>query len=178
MKTDTQDQMNNAIELIERYLPLSKWNFKESIRFFDNKIFPTIIYDSEKCRIRIYLDVQARHGNHNLVIHYGTLEVPDNAKVLLVADQSDYHQLWHSIFSALPFLDGLSPQEAITEKHPRFIREFEESEIAKKISYEPEKTLVKHAAIWDTYGLKFFELFDNRLTSQWEKYSAFIRESG
>ena len=81
-----------------------------------------------------------------------------------------------SVFRKLQFLDGLSPREALNEKEPRLIRGFEQSEIAKRIVYKPERTLVKHAVIWETYGQQLFDIFDIHNKNLWERYSAFVRE--
>jgi hypothetical protein len=169
-------RMQEAIKLVERLLPLKKWNFKESARFFYN-VQPIVIYDSERCSIRVMYSATSRYTENMMVVHYGRLEVPDNASILLSqAQDKDYHLLWHSVYYALDFLDGISPQEAKAAKAPRFVREFEQSDVAKNIKYEPEKTLIMHATIWETYGQQLFDIFDTRNQDLWEQYSAFVRE--
>jgi len=168
--------MQEAINLIERLLPLDKWNFRQSIRFFADRTHPIVIYNSEKCRIKALYEASSRYADHKITVHYGRLEVADNADSLRWKFRENYHLYWHSVSFPLQFLDGLSPRQAIVEKEPRLIKEFEQSELAKEIKYEPEKILIMHAKIWDTYGQQIFDIFDVRNTSLWEQYSAFVRE--
>ena len=174
-ETEKQAHMKEILQLMTHYLPLSTWGFKESARFFHNNIYPTAIYDSQMCRMRVYLDTQSKNKDHNLVIYYGKLNISNNAELLLWNGQTNYHLLWHGAKLPLFFLDGLSPQEAIQEKQPRLIRQFEQSAATNKIEYPPQQKLMLNRAIWDTYGQRFFELFDNRNTSLWEQYSTFIK---
>ena len=170
-----QAKMYKAIELVECFLPLNKWNFKQSAQFFDNEIHPVIIYDSEKCRIRLFYEAPD-NAEHSIYIHYGWLGVSNNAQTIGWRDRENLHLYWHSIRFPLQFLDGLSPQEAINEKEPRLIRKFSQSEVAKDIKYEPEKILVMHGKIWETYGQRLFELFDIHNKDLWEQYAEFIGE--
>ena len=167
MKKNSQANMNKAIEIIERCLPLNKLKFKESSRFFNNKIFPTVIYDSDTCRIRFFDDGKDRYGDHHIFVHYGRLEVPDDAIVLVGKDAENFHLYWHSVRIPLWFLDGKSPLEAVNEKDPRFMKEYKQSELAKRFE-TPERSLGMHAAIWETYGRQFFDIFDtNKSNFKW-----------
>jgi len=113
----------------------------------------------------------------NIVIHYGRLEVGDSAHTFLGRGQTeDYHRFWHSVRGPLYFLDGLSPHEAKNVKHPRFIIEFGQSDIAKKIKFEPEKDLVMYAKIWETYGQQLFDIFDRSNRKLWQQYCLFEKE--
>jgi hypothetical protein len=76
----------------------------------------------------------------------------------------------------LYFLDGLSPQEAKNTKHPRLIKEFEQSDLAKSIRSEPEKDVLLQATIWEAYGQRLFDIFDARNKDLWERYSVFVSE--
>ena len=175
-KNEQEYRMQGTIELIERYLPLGKWNFRESSRYFDNKIYPIVIYDSQICRIEIFHHVIGRRSEKLIVVQYGSLEVPDKADSLRVNHKNNYHLYWHSIRFPLYFLDGLSPRKAYHEKDPIFIKEFKQSEVAREINYSAKKSLAMHAAIWESYGSRLFTLFDTSNTSLWRQYSTFIRE--
>src|SRR5260221_9199091 len=122
-----QKHMQDTIDLLERFLPLKKWNFKQSAQFFDNKIFPVVIYDSENCRIKALYEAPDRYIDHRITIHYGRKDVSDSGPGLLWKNRKDYYHLyWHSVHFPLQFLERLSPREAIDEKKPRLVREFEQ----------------------------------------------------
>jgi hypothetical protein len=180
------------IDLIERFLPLNKWGFRMSAQcvIYSGKLnsvliaenyyglgYPIVFYDSEKCRIQVEYAWSSREYERSIHIQYGRLETPDDAKTLLSnAQKTDYHILWHSVFCALDFLDGLSPQEAKKAKHPRLLSEFERSDVAKGIKSEPEKDALFHATIWETYGQRLFDIFDTQNKDLWEHYSMFVNE--
>jgi hypothetical protein len=170
-------RMQEATKLIARCLPLDKWGFRQSAKYFDNNTHPTLIYDSESCRLKILYEALGRYEDHTMLIHYGRLDVPDHASIIVyMSSPSDYHLLWHNVFYAIDFLDGLSPQEAKIQKPVRLVREFEQSDMSKEIKYDPEKILVFHRWIWESYGKRLFNLFDARQAGLWEGYSAFVRE--
>jgi hypothetical protein len=170
-------RMNEAINLVERYLPLGNWDFKQASRFFAS-IDPVVIYRSEKCKVRISLTGPEGYGMDPwIVIHYGRLDVPSTASIALSsAEEKEYHHLWHNVRHPLYLLDGLSPQEAKNARDPRFIVEFEQSDQNKNIRYEPEKGLIMHAKIWETYGQRLFDIFDLRNKELWKQYCVFVRE--
>ena len=169
--------MQETIDLVNRLLPLDDWHFKETARFFGNDIHPTLIYDSESCRIRISFTATDRRMDQGIILDYGKLDVPDHATILVGnAPIENYHLLWHSADYALYFLDGLSPREAKTAKIPRFVTEFRQSALAKTLDYQPEKDLVFHATMWEYYEQRLFDIFDDRDVDIWKHYCAFIRE--
>ena len=168
-------RMQEAIKLVERLLPLKKWGFKQSTQLFYN-IHPIVIYVSKSCRIRAMYSASSRRIEDSISIHYGKLEVPDLAQIVLENDPENYHLLWHSVRLPLYFLDGLSPQEARNAKDPSLIKEFEQSDLVRDIQYQPEKDLALHATIWETYGQKLFGIFDGGSKTLWERYSSFVSE--
>lgn len=195
-RIENDHHMFELIELIDRFLPLNQRDFKMSAQYINylnydsnywNSVwsaqnyqglgYPIIFYDSEKCRIRVFYEVAGRRDDHTIMIHYGRPEVPDTANILLTnTNQENYHLYWHSVRPLLYFLDGLLPQEAKNAKHPRLIMEFEQSDLAKGTRYEPEKNLLLHATIWESYGQRLFDVFDNRNKDLWEQYSTFVQE--
>ncbi len=169
-----EDRMQEAVRLNEHVLPLKKWGFKESARYFYNNLYPTLIYDSNKCRVYIYHDTVGRKHEYGTTIYYGSLGVPNSAD-LLIRDQDDKNPrlLWHSPRLLLCFIDGLSPQNARQEKEPRRIRELRQSETIQKIKYLPERRLAEEKAIWEMYGQRLFGLFDAKNIKLWKEYLAF-----
>jgi hypothetical protein len=184
--------MRELIDLIEHFLPLDEWHFLMSAQYiyYSNKWdtlgnaqnyqglgYPLAFYNSKKCRIRVEYLWNSREFDRSIDIKYGRLETPDKAGIVLSSVQEkDYPILWHSVFYALDFLDGLSPQEAKNASRPRLLMEFEQSDLAKSIKSEPEKDVRLHAAIWETHGQSLFDIFDVQNKELWIQYSAFVRE--
>lgn len=89
---------------------------------------------------------------------------------------------WHRVNEALNFLDGLSPKETkeqlyVHGRWPRVMEEFRQSEIGKNLeSNHPEWLTRMHAAVWEHYGQRLFELFSLRRPGTWHNYSRFIKE--
>jgi hypothetical protein len=170
-------RMQEATKLITRILPLQEWGFIPTAKYFDNNTHPTMIYDSESCRVKILYEALGRYEDHTMMVHYGRLDVPDKASIIVYGRlQSDYHLLWHNVFYAMDFLEGLTPQEAKTRKHTRLVPEFEQSDDARAIRYQPERDLVFHRKIWQTYGSRLFSVFDSRQKELWEQYSTFVKD--
>ena len=170
-------RMQEATKLIARVLPLTNWGFRQSAQYFDNHTHPTMIYDSESCRVKILYEAVGRYEDHSMMIHYGKLGISDHAGIIVFTSlPSQYPMLWHNVFYVVNFLDGLSPQEAKIQKHARLVHEFEKSNVSKEIKYEPEKDLVFHRWVWETYGQKLFSIFDVRQKELWEQYSAFVKD--
>ncbi len=192
IRVENDHHMFELIELIDRFLPRTQWNFRMSAHYicYSNKQdsvlnaqnyhglgYPIIFYDSEKSRIRVSYDVADRRDDHTIMIHYGRLEVSDTANFLGTdTNQENYHHYWHDVRLPLYFLDGLSPQEAQNAKHPRLIMEFEQSDSAKGTRSEPEKDLLLHATIGETYGQRLFDIYDARNKDLWERYSTFVQK--
>jgi hypothetical protein len=176
LNDEEASHMQEAINLIECFLPLKQWNFKQSAQFVTAKYVSAVIYDSESCRIKIrYESIPGRGYERYFSIHYGRLGarggvLPRGTK------RENYHLYWHNIYYSLYFLDGLSPREANAQTEPRLIREFKQSELAKEMQNVPEKDLAMEAKIWESYGQQLFDIFDARNQDLWERYSAFVRE--
>ena len=191
IKVENDHHMFELIELIDRLLPLTQWDFRMSAHYiyYSNKWdyvlnaqnyhglgYPIVFYDSEKCRIKVEYAWSSRDYERTIHIQYGRLEVPDTANTLLANTNQDNYQLyWHSVRAPLYFLDGLSPHEARNAKDPRLIKEFEQSNVAQGIKSESEKDILLHAIIWETYGQRLFDIFDARNKGLWERYSTFVQ---
>ena len=172
-----QEWMQDATELLERFLPLQHWHFNLSTQFFDNETFPVLIFTSNKCRIKaLYEAPIGKILDHRVTVHYGRLDTPDESKSLGLRDRENYYLLWQSINMPLRFLSGVSPRAAVNEQTPRAIKEYEESSLAKDISYPPERILTMHATMWKLYGNELFDLLDMQNTELWNRYSEFVRE--
>ena len=191
-RVENDHHLFELIEFIDRLLPLLQWNFRMSAHYicysntwnsvlnaqnYHGLGYPFVFYNSDKCRIKIEYSWSPREYESSINIQYGRLGLPDDAKMLLtVTNQASYHLYWHSVYPALYFLDGLSPQESKNKKHPQLIVDFEQSEIVKDIKSEPEKDIRLHATIWKTYGQELFDVFDVQNKDLWEHYTTFVRQ--
>jgi hypothetical protein len=171
-------QMQEAVSLIGRFLPLEKWNLKQTAQFVAAKYVSAVIYDSDKCRIIIYYEaVPSREYERNFSFYYGRLGLRDNAGELSIGTKlENIHLYWHGCYYPFYFLDGLSPRETKGETEPRLIREIKQSELVKGMLNVPEKELVMQAEIWKNHGQQLFNIFDARNEDLWERYCAFLRE--
>ena len=176
-KDEQEYRMQETIALIERYLPLNKWNYKEDSRYFYNGKYPNVIYVSAVCGVKFYSNAFGeRTLDHLMLIYYGTLGVPDQADSVRVGHFDNHHLLWHSAHYPLHFFEGLSAKDAYRKKEPDFVKDFNKSKAGQKHKYHPEKNLAMNAAIWETYGLQLFNLFSMTDKSLWKQYSTFIKE--
>jgi hypothetical protein len=164
--------ITTLLELVAYCLPLSDWSFVESA-----KTDSAIIYNSPWCRMKFLIE-EDRTQDY-LHVYYGRLHAADNTQIMKWKGENCY--CWHNypdIQLALEFLDGISPKDAYQHsgKPIPFFQSYYNSEFAKSIDDIYERALRLHAAIWNHYGLQFFELFDLRHPEIWERYIDFLKE--
>ena len=173
-------QCSEIIRLVTSFLPVESWGFHESARFAQRSLFPTIIYDSEWCRIRFTWDgIVGPLDQATMYIDYGRLHVPNNEtsqdwSISTVGGEKCH--CWHNVNEPLKFLDGLSPRDASEHTWANIIEQFSSLESIKGIASSTQKSVMLHAAIWNQYGKQLFELFDVRRPEHWSQYSEFVRE--
>jgi hypothetical protein len=162
------------LKLIHHRLNPEKWGFKESFR--SNKS-NDVIYDSEWCRVRIGWMGWDYLAGHSISIYYGRLHASDiEAKIVF---QGEDCRCWHGLWGTgeiINFLEGLSPQQTATQKGwPPILEHLSVKELGDQ-SDQPSRVIQIHAAIWQHYGQRLFELFDLRRPNLWEEYRHFIKE--
>jgi len=165
-----------VVNLVTHSLPLSQWGLAESV-----KTDSYVIYNSQWCRVKFYIDIDGHTHWTSLWVYYGRLHALDNEWTMKWKGR--YHYCWHDSNSdlkeALQFLDGVSPGTAYKTRWQRLplLDEFHNSESGKNlIRYPDEYTLQSQALIWKHYGVHLFELFDLRRPDLWEKYTDFLKE--
>ncbi len=176
-----ENELNNLIELLERILNFEKWIFHRVYTQLRKGIAPTVIYDSKLCRVQFVLESGERYQGARLSVYYGRLHAAsDNFDMVFNGESS---HCWHQVQNLLNFLDGLSPQESVDQlkiknQWSRIQEEYKQSDVGKNLesSNHPEWMARMHQAIWEYYGNRFFELFDIKNPTQWEKYVSFNRE--
>ena len=176
-------RLQSLTELVERFLPFQQWGFTQNARFFgqsENRMvihekwaIPIVIYDSDYCRVKFLFDQEDR--DFPLRVHYGRLHAPDDEWLMKWNGEDCY--CWHDIYTALKFLDGNTPREALEKSHirPEGLKEFRYVK-RQDIDNQPEWDARIHAKFWGYYGNRLFELFDLRHPELWEQYTQFIKE--
>jgi hypothetical protein len=183
---EKHENMQCLLERIEYAIPLGKWGFVQSEKFFVNGIprfrsfkiedrYPAIIYNSTKCRVFFTLDYSGKGRSYAAFIYYGRLHAPKDSAVLNWNNESYY--CWHSIEDfTLSFLDGLSPSEAINKRTNPFTELVDYFDFENSGTADIQYPLKLHAAIWAKYGNKLFDLFDLNSIEIWSQYTEYIKQ--
>src|SRR5215211_5380115 len=167
------DPIEEMTRIAQNILGLSVWGFKESYRSAKSG---NLIYDSEWCRINLIWGGWDYGTGNRMHIRYGRLHAPNEETTIIWNNEEC--RCWHRVEHALHFLDERAPAEAarLNYSHP-LTSPFHEEEFQQKFNRrQPEWLAQMHAAIWQHYGKRFFELFDLRRPDLWEKYRQFLKE--
>ena len=163
------------IQLANEFLPLKRWSFHQSA--YLPKEHSQVFYDSEWCRLNFVWSGWDVYVGDMISIYYGRLHAPNDKDVTTWNGEECY--CWHRINEPLLFLDGLSPIEAVEHSKygqlPDVMAVFDKSELGRSLTHKQPEWLVRmHAAIWEHYGQRLFELFDLRRPDLWKQYTGFI----
>ena len=170
-----KNEFPGFIQTLEQNLDFNRWGFTKVFSGV-GKFSPIIIYASEACRVMFAWESPDTRDRIAIIhVYYGRSHAPNNEEIITWNGQKCY--CWHDVEKALYFLDGLSPSEAVKNKFksPNTIEQFKKSS-AEKGWGQPEYKAKMHAAIWEHYGQRFFDLFDLRKPSLWKQYSQFVVE--
>jgi hypothetical protein len=167
------DPIQEMTQLAESFLNLTHWDFKES---FHSKNSGDLIYDSPQCRVNLVWGGWDATDGNTISIYYGRLHAP-NEKRTMIWNGDECH-CWHRVEHALHFLDGTTPVDAakLNYSHPIRAPFYEEEFLQSFRRRQPEWLVKMHAAIWDQYSKRLFELFDLRRPDLWEDYRQFLKE--
>jgi hypothetical protein len=175
-----QARAKKLIQLLESSLDLKRWGFHRSFVSITAEKTPHIVYDSQWCRIMFTDGGFDVYAGDMMSVYYGRLHADNENTVIYWNGEPCY--CWHGVENAINFLDGLSPKESVDQlsvysRLPQVMEQFEQSERGKKLSQEqPQWMAEMHAAIWEYYGTRLFELFDLRQAALWEKYVQWNKE--
>ncbi len=169
-----EDPCEEMARLAEAFLPLKKWNFRESTRFVTTS--PKVIYDSELCRVKFIWDGWETYTGNTMSILYGKLHAPNDKYQMIQNGEECY--CWHRIELALHFLDGNTPKYAAQNVYSHdLLEQFYESEYQKKFHRrQPEWLIRMHVVIWEHYAPRLFEVFDLGNPELWKQYREFLRQ--
>jgi hypothetical protein len=176
-----EDPLSYMEKLADSILPLKEFGFNTSARFVLATTNPTVVYDSEWCRIAFNWERWEVYRGNSIDVTYGRLHAPDGSATMKWKGEECY--CWSSKMGVRPvldFLDGLTPHESFNKKGlPRIIEETRQTDWFKNMAEKrrgPELTLRIEAKVWSHYGVRLFELFDLRRPDLWEQYRKFLKE--
>ena len=178
-----QIDFSELIQTAENYQPLKDWGFTLSAKHEGDPI-SWLIYTSPYCKMKIHhrRDFHQRMSEDTVTIYYGRAHALDNSPTM--EHDGQMYSCWlrsGDLKLVYSFLDGESPEEAFKSRFdiPQWRSDFfdraenSENEVLRKpggANLEFEK------ALWDQYGLRFFELLDIRRPDLWDKYINFLKE--
>jgi hypothetical protein len=174
---DSKTKFQEANHILKKYFDFNQWGFQQV--FVEPNTYPTIIYRSERCKVKFIFDIDGHPHDTRLHLHvyYGRSHATNNDSFMLWNGEKCW--CWHRVDYALNFLDGLSPQEAAAiEYSPRVIEEYRNSERARELSKRTQAdwSAGMETRIWEEYGERLFEVFDLRNIELWERYVNFRRQ--
>ena len=166
------------VQTLETCINLEGWGFKQSFYGVSDEFNPSVIYDSDKCRVRfIWIDADMRDGSDSATLNilYGRLHASNQKRTIIWNGVNCY--CWHDLDNTLYFLDGVLPQDfRIKSRHPPpFIDNFAQLHKGHNWSHV-EWGARLHLAIWEYYENRLFNLFDLQCPDLWEKYMLFTKE--
>jgi hypothetical protein len=161
-------------QVIETYLKPENRGFKLVHSGLSSNNSAIILYQSNQCKLRIRCNRDRPFDPLEFSVTYGRLHAPTDKDVMEWNGKQCH--CWHGFTTKtlLPFLDKLSPAEAIELKQPRIEEEF--INLWQGKDWESAEIFTrKHALIWEHYGQHFFDLFDLNRPDLWEEYAAFLK---
>ena len=173
-------ELPGLAKLLESIIDFDSFGFTKSYCGVAKEFMPSIIYNSDKCRVRFsQLPADLRDGPDSATLHilYGRLHASIHSKYRMWRKRKCH--CWHNLLldRIFQFLDGLSPQEAVNNKYelPIFLSQFNQVNIDSGWS-NIEWAVRQTSLIWDYYGNRLFDLFDLSRPDLWERYSIFIKD--
>ncbi len=163
----------NLLQMLEQNMDFKRWGFRQVFSGISEKFSPSIIYDSDQCRVRFVWYEPDISETATVHIYYGRLHAQTNQRII------DWNgrqcSCWHDPLMAFHFLDGLSPQEAVNNRYKwsPALEKVNQSLLFKGIS-TPEWAIKMHSASWNHYGERLFNLFDMRHLELWDQYVLFL----
>ena len=104
-------------QMLERNLDLKRWGFQQTFSGIAGHFCPSVIYDSDVCRVRFLWYESDPLGTPTVLVRYGRLHAPIDHRYMTWNGQKCY--CWHNPRMAFHFLDGLSPQEAVNNRYEK-----------------------------------------------------------
>jgi hypothetical protein len=173
-----EEKLPGLVQTLESCMNFEKWGFEQSFYGLAEEFAPSVIYDSNKCRVRFaWLPADIRDGpdSATLYIVYGRLHASNQQRFMMWNGRKCH--CWHKSNMMIKFLDGLSPQEAVTKrfKSEPIREQFSELNKGHKWS-NVEWAARQDSFLWKHYGNRLFDLLDLRHPELWEQYVLFVKK--
>ena len=171
------------LQTVENYQPMKDWGFTLSAKQEGDPV-SWLVYTSQWCKIKIHhrRDFHQQVREDSLTIYYGRIHAMDDSPTMEHGGQM--YSCWlrsGNLKLVYSFLDGKSPEKAFESRFdtPQWRMDFfdraEKSE-NEVLRLPGGSNLEFQKAIWDQYGLRFFELLDIRHPDLWDRYIHFLKE--
>jgi hypothetical protein len=171
-----EQEFPGLVKLLETRIDFKKWGFRQTFYGIAQEFAPSVIYDSQSCRVRFVWQIADHLDGPTLNIMYGRLHAPNHQRFMFW--NGSYCHCWHNhlVDNVLSFLDGFSPQEAVEKNFEvSYFNQFAQQNKGHQWSHI-EWTIRLHSSIWEHYGDRLFDLFDLHRPDLWEQYMFFVAE--
>lgn len=176
-------KFSELIQTVENYQPLKDWGFTLGAKQVGDPE-SWLVYKSQWCKMKIHLrrDFHQQMSEDTVTIYYGRVHALDHSPTM--GHEGQMYSCWlrsGALDLACSFLDGQSPEEAFKSRFD--IPQWRRDSFARAKESENEvlrmpggSNLEFEKALWDQYGLRFFELLDIRRPDLWDGYINFLKE--
>ncbi|NOT06089.1 MAG: hypothetical protein HOP27_15965 [Anaerolineales bacterium] len=160
------------IDLIEDCFNFKRWGFHKIYSGAVPNAMPIIVYESNQCRVRFVWEISTSYGDpEGVSILYGRLHAPIDKKIM--DWNGEKHYCWHDDHLALKFLDGLATDS--NSKRPDFLQGF--YQVNKNRGWRNAEIMARrHAALWEHYEQRLFDIFDLNHPHLWKQYVNYVEE--
>ena len=179
MKIDFVD----LVQTTENYQPLKDWGFTLSTKQ-ERDPESWLVYKSQWCKIKIHhrRDFHQQMREDSLTIYYGRVHALDDS--LTMEHDGQMYTCWLSasdLHLVYKYLDGYSPENAFKTRFDDPQWRIDASARAQQAQQEVLQIpglryLNRQKAVWDHYGVRFFELLDIRRPDLWDSCINFLKE--
>jgi len=133
---------------------------------------PVIVYESNQCRVRFVWEISTSYRDPEGVnILYGRLHAPIDKTIMELNSEKFY--CWHDVHLVLKFLDGVPLNSTSTSSD--FMQNFYHTNKSRGWRHA-EMQARRHAALWEHYEKKLFDVFDLSQPNLWKQFSDYVKE--
>jgi hypothetical protein len=103
------------VKLLETHINFEKWGFRQTFYGVSQEFAPSLIYDSQRCRVRFIWQIADHRDGPTLAIRYGRLHAPNHQRFM--SWNESYCHCWHILLeNVLNVSSGVRSFNLIPEK--------------------------------------------------------------